>query len=90
MEVIKKLLRWASDEALHIYVRMNSDAIAEWIGAARTVSISITSVCTSTLPAGVSIVADSAVVPDLTHPSYGSYSVWVILKGISTYIYIGV
>ena len=49
-EVIKKLLRWASDEALHIYARMNADAIAEWIEASRAAGIS--SVRTSSLPSG--------------------------------------
>jgi hypothetical protein len=50
-EMIKKMCRWASDEALNVYARDNADCIAAWIDAARTVGV--TSVRTTSLPTAV-------------------------------------
>jgi hypothetical protein len=63
-EMIKKMLRWASDEALNIYARDNADVIASWLDAARQAEV--TSVRSSPLPDvqhGVTLPAGAAFVP---------------------------
>ena len=62
-EMIKKMLRWASDEALNIYARDNADVIASWLDAARQAEV--TSVRSSSLPDvhGVTLPSAAAFVP---------------------------